>query len=278
MPETNEPLQQRYEERDTLVAAAKIAGEVIKPYFRNKHLDVWQKDDRSTVTEADIKANTALREALLTGSRADYGWLSEESADDLSRLEATRTFIVDPIDGTRAFVRGQDNFTVCLAITEGETIVASVIYCPMRDEMYDAVLGGGARLNGTAIRATGQDLVDGCRMLGQRQMFAHPSWPQPWPEMDIGYVNSTSYRLALVASGQYDATMALVPKSDWDVAPGTLLAREAGAAIGDHLGRSFTFGQSEPAQPGLVCAAAPLYPRVLERLAHLPSDLRTLRP
>ncbi|MEM0930286.1 MAG: 3'(2'),5'-bisphosphate nucleotidase CysQ [Pseudomonadota bacterium] len=265
-------------ERDALVDAAKVAGEVIKPFFRNKNLDVWQKDDRSTVTEADMKADEALREVLLSGSREDYGWLSEESADDLSRLDAERTFIVDPIDGTRAFVRGQDNFTICLAITEGEEVIAAAIYCPIKDEMYDAVKGGGARLNGETIEATGQAAVEDCRMLGQAQMFAHPAWPTPWPEMDIGYVNSTSYRLALVAAGDYDATIALARKSDWDVAPGALIAAEAGAWIGDHLGRSFTFGQSEPAQPGLVCAATPLYPHVLKRLAHLPSDLRTLRP
>ncbi|MEO1658043.1 MAG: 3'(2'),5'-bisphosphate nucleotidase CysQ [Pseudomonadota bacterium] len=278
MPETDRTLSSLHAERDALVDAARVAGEVIKPFFRNKNLDVWQKDDRSTVTEADMKADQALREALLTGAREDYGWLSEESADDLSRLGAERTIIVDPIDGTRAFVRGQDNFTVCLAVTEGEDVVAAVIYCPMRDEMYDAVKGGGARLNGEAITATCQEAVEDCRMLGQAQMFSHPAWPTPWPSMDIGYVNSTSYRLALVAAGDYDATIALTPKSDWDVAPGTLIAAEAGAWIGDHLGRSFSFGLSEPTQPGLVCAATPLYPRVLERLAHLPSDLRTLRP
>ncbi|MEO1042398.1 MAG: 3'(2'),5'-bisphosphate nucleotidase CysQ [Pseudomonadota bacterium] len=278
MPAIDLSLLSLKDERDALVDAARIAGEVIKPFFRNKNLDVWQKDDRSTVTEADMKADVALREALLTGPRREYGWLSEESADDFSRFDASRTIIVDPIDGTRAFVRGQDNFTVCLAITEGDKVIASAIYCPMKDEMYDAVAGGGARLNGMSITATTQDRVEGCRMIGQAQMFAHPSWPQTWPEMDIGYVNSTSYRLALVASGQYDATIALARKSDWDVAPGALIAAEADAWIGDHLGRPFTFGQSEAAQPGLVCTARPLSPAVLERLAHLPSDLRTLRP
>ncbi|MEM6913989.1 MAG: 3'(2'),5'-bisphosphate nucleotidase CysQ [Pseudomonadota bacterium] len=278
MPAIDLTLLSLKDERDALVDAAHIAGDVIKPLFRNKNLDVWQKDDRSTVTEADMKADAALREALLTGPRRDYGWLSEESADDLSRFDASRTIIVDPIDGTRAFVRGQDNFTVCLAITEGAHVIASAIYCPMRDEMYDAVAGGGARLNGSPISATSQSDVTGCRMLGQAQMFAHPSWPQPWPDMDVGYVNSTSYRLALVAAGAYDATIALARKSDWDVAPGALIAEESGAWIGDHLGRPFIFGQSEAAQPGLVCTATPLSSAVLERLAHLPSDLRTLRP
>ncbi len=278
MPETDHPLSSYKQDRDALVEAARIAGEVIRPFFRKKNLDVWQKDDRTSVTEADMKADAALREALLSGKRADYGWLSEESADDLSRLDSPRTIIVDPIDGTRAFIRGQDNFTVCLAITEGDDVVAGVIYCPIRDEMYDAYLGGGARLNGEPIRASARDAVKDCRMIGHTLMFLDPRWPRPWPSMDVGYVNSTSYRLALVASGDYDATVALARKSDWDVAPGALIAAEAGAWIGDHLGRSFTFGQREPVQAGLVCAATPLYPHVLKRLAHLPSDLRTLTP
>ncbi|MEM9810374.1 MAG: inositol monophosphatase family protein, partial [Pseudomonadota bacterium] len=223
-------------------------------------------------------ANSLLQEVLLSGIRNDYGWLSEETVDDQSRLHAQRTIIVDPIDGTRAFLRGEEEFTVCIAICEGCETVASVIYCPAKDEMFDAALGQGARLNDETIRASHQSTLQDSRMIGQRRMFDHPSWPHAWPAMDVIYKNSTSYRMALVASGVADGTIALARKADWDVAPGALIAKEAGALASDHLKRPFRFCQAEPVQPALVCTAAPLYPKVINRLAHLPSDLRTLQP
>jgi myo-inositol-1(or 4)-monophosphatase len=94
--------------------------------------------------------------------------------------------------------------------------------------------------------------------------------------MRLSYKNSTSYRLACVAAGRFDGTVALIPKPDWDAAPGALIAREAGAKVSDHLGRPFRFDRRPPEQPGLVCTAPRLYPRVIERLSHLPADLRSL--
>ncbi|MEM7515872.1 MAG: 3'(2'),5'-bisphosphate nucleotidase CysQ [Planctomycetota bacterium] len=264
-------------ERDALIGAAVEAGHAIMPMFRDAALDVWQKSDCSPVSEADMRANQVLREVLLYRERADYGWLSEESADDPDRTEKARTFIVDPIDGTRAFVKGDDQFTVCLAICEDGDLLASVIYAPARGELYAAAKDMGATLNGRPIAASLREDVEGSAMIGQKRMFQHPSWPKPWPPMEITYKNSTSYRMALIASGAFDATMALVPKADWDAAPGTLIAQEAGARVSDHLGRSFEFCRKNPVQPGLVCAAAPLYPRLIQRLSHLPSDLRSIQ-
>lgn len=277
MPETKDGLPSPDVERDALIGAAVEAGHAIMPMFRNAALDVWQKSDCSPVSEADMRANQVLREVLLRRERADYGWLSEESADDPDRRDKRRTFIVDPIDGTRAFVKGDDQFTVCLALCEDDNILASVIYAPARNELYAAAKGMGATLNGKPISASLCEDLENCAMIGQKRMFEHPSWPAPWPPMELAYKNSTSYRMALVARGDFDATLALVPKADWDAAPGTLIAREAGARVSDHLGRPFRFCQDEPVQPGLVCAAAPLYPRLIQRLSHLPSDLRSIQ-
>lgn len=264
-------------ERDVLIGAAREAGEAILPLWRDRSVKVWTKGDDSPVSEADMRADSVLREALLDGPRRSYGWLSEESADDQSRLEASRTIIVDPIDGTRAFLAGDDQFTVCLAITHGEQVVASVIHAPARDETFAAFLGGGSTLNGKPMRASSCTNLEDCLMLGQARMFQHPSWPQPWPQMEIHYKNSTSYRMACVAAGRFDGTLALVPKADWDAAPGALIAQEAGARVSDHLGRSFRFGQEKPEQRGLVCASPGLYPHLIERLSHLPGDLRSIQ-
>ncbi len=266
------------EERDALIGAAVEAGHAVMPMFRDGAIKRWSKADDSPVSEADMRANQVLQEALIKGPRRNYGWLSEESTDDPSRLERPRTIIVDPIDGTRAFLRGEDSFTVCLSICDGGQAIASVVYAPARDEIFAAAKGEGATLNGRTISASTCAELRGCRMIGQKRMFGHPRWPTPWPSMSIQYRNSTSYRMAMVAAGRADATIALLPKPDWDTAPGALIVAEAGGKVSDHLGRDFRFCREEPEQPGLVCAAAPLYPHIIERLGHLPSDLRTLKP
>ena len=277
MPATDRPLPSFEHERDALVGAAMEAASAILPLWRDRSVKVWTKGDDSPVSEADMRANAILQEVLHSGVRSHYGWLSEESADDQSRFSAQRTIIVDPIDGTRAFLEGKDCFTVCLAVTEGEQVVASVVYAPAREEIYAAARGAGATLNGEPISASQTETLAGSRMIGQRRMFEHPAWPEPWPSMDIHYRNSTAFRMASVARGQFDGTLALVPKADWDAGPGSLIAEEAGARIGDHHGQSFRFNQPAGEQRALVCAAAPLYPQLIRRLEHLPGNLRAIQ-
>ena len=263
------------EDHARLRDAVRAAGAAALTRFERHDARSWTKDDDSPVSEADIECNDILRERL-TETGDGYGWLSEESADDLSRLDAPRTWIVDPIDGTRAFLRGKPHFAVCVALVEAGQAVASAIFNPATDEFYEAVRGQGARRNGEPVAASRCEGLSGCEMLGSRAMFEHRGWPEPWPTMNLGYRNSTSYRLALVAEGRFDATLALVRKPDWDTAPGALIAQEAGARASDHLGEPFVFNQREPAQRALVCAGPALYPRLLERLAHLPGDLRRI--
>ena len=263
------------EDRARLHEAVRAAGAAALRRFQDHDARAWTKDDDSPVSEADLQANDILRERL-TEAGDGYGWLSEESADDPSRLTAPRTWIVDPIDGTRAFLRGKPHFAVCVALVEAGAPVLSVIFNPATDEFYEAEAGGGARRNGERISASGCAGLQGCQMLGSRTMFEHRGWPQPWPVMALGYRNSTSYRMALVADGRFDATLALVRKPDWDTAPGALIATEAGARASDHLGEPFVFNQAEPFQRALVCAGPALYPQILERLVHLPGDLRRI--
>src|SRR5690606_10424386 len=113
-------------------------------------LKTWTKEFNSPVSEADIVLDKFLRSALTT-ARPEYGWLSEETADTPERLLRRRIFIVDPIDGTRAFIRGETAWSVCLAVVEDGTSIAGVVYAPARDEMYEAARGAGARLNGSAL-------------------------------------------------------------------------------------------------------------------------------
>jgi len=260
-------MQDRAADLDLIVNAAHEAG-ALALKLRSAGLEVQYKEGDSPVTNADL-ATDALIKDRLTRARPDYGWLSEETADNPARRNHRRLFVVDPIDGTRAFIKDRPWWAVSIAVVEDDQPVAGVVFAPDLDETYSATADGGAWLNGTAIRASAQDLVEGCGMVGDARMFTHPAWPTPWPQMRIEARNSTAYRMCVIASGAFDATLALVPKFDWDLAAADLIAREAGAVVGDHLGRPFSYNGHKPAQPSLVCAAPRLAPLILERVRHI---------
>ncbi|WP_411288721.1 3'(2'),5'-bisphosphate nucleotidase CysQ [Phenylobacterium sp.] len=247
-----------------IVAAAHEAGELAAE-LRDRGLSVSYKAGDSPVTNADFAADRLLLDRL-GGARPTYGWLSEETADDPRRLAKKRLFLVDPIDGTRAFIKGKPWWAVCIAVIEGDRPIAGVVFAPQVGETYAATLGGGATLNGQPIRASEVDTVEGCGMVGDPQMFAHPGWPVPWPRMRIEPRNSTAYRMCLVAAGAFDATVAPVAKHDWDLAAADLIASEAGCFVGDHAGEIFRYNQRRPMQRSLICTAPGLAPLILERV------------
>jgi len=220
------------------------------------------------VTNADLAADELLKTTLRT-ARPDYGWLSEETVDDPARLSTRRLFVVDPIDGTRAFIAGQPFWTVCVAVVEAGRPIAGAIVAPQLSETYAAAAGGGATLNGRPIQASDAGSLEDCGMIAHPAMFRQEDWPKPWPKMRIARRNSTAYRLCLVASGAADATVTFAPKHDWDLAAADLIAREAGGFVGDHSGRTFTYNQAVPMQPSLVCAAPALAPLILDRVRHI---------
>ncbi len=252
---------------DLIRAAAREAGAVALA-MRADGLTTTAKPGGSPVTDADLAVDALLRDGL-RAARPAYGWLSEESPDDLVRLQAETLFIVDPIDGTRAYVQGRPWFTICIAVVRAGRPVSAVVYAPELDEMFEAAIGGGARLNGKIVRASDTDTLEDCAMVGDARMFAAEHWPTPWPAMTVKSRNSIAYRMALVAGGAFDAAIALTPKSDWDVAAADLIVTEAGGLATDHLGRAFTYNQAVPLQQSLVCAAPAVHPLILDRLSHL---------
>lgn len=234
-------------------------------------LTVWSKDGGSPVTNADIAVDSLLKQRL-GEARPDYGWLSEETADDPARLGKRRLFVVDPIDGTVAFFKERPWWAVSIAVVEDGVSIAGVVHAPELDETFTAISGGGALLNGAPIRASGANAVQDCRMLGDAPMFAHPAWREPWPPMHIETRNSIAYRMCLVAGGGFDAAIALSGKSEWDLAAADLICAEAGARVTDHKGRFYDYNQANPRKPSLICAAPDLHPLILDRVRHI--DLR----
>jgi len=250
-----------------IAEAARAAGELAVG-LRAQGLTIDFKEGDSPVSNADLAADQLLTE-ILRAARPDYGWLSEETADNTDRLSRSRLFVVDPIDGTRAYMKDRPWWAVSIAVVEGSRPTAGVIFAPDVAETYTAVVGQGARLNGQAIRASETAQVEGAGMVGDIRMFQHPAWPTPWPPMRVESRNSTAYRMCLVASGAFDGALALARKHDWDLAAADLIASEAGAVVGDHLGEGFTYNRPNPWQRSLLCAAPRLAPLILDRVRHI---------
>ena len=250
---------------DLITQAALEAGR-LSLRLRDAGLKVNRKAGGSPVTNGDLAVDALLTERL-RGARPDYGWLSEETADDPVRLAAERLFIVDPIDGTTAYLKGRPWFVVAIAVVEAGRTVAGVVHAPALDETYVAVRGGGATLNGAPIGPSAADGLEGCAMLAPPEMFNDPRWPTPWPPMRVERRNAIAYRMTLVAAGTFDAAVSLGPKHDWDLAAASLIAEEAGAAVTDRLGAPLRFNSAKATSRSLICCAPALHPLILARVA-----------
>ncbi len=247
-----------------LIRQAAIEAGAMAMDLRKAGLKTWSKSGGSPVTNADIAVDSLLKERLLA-ARPDYGWLSEETADDPARLGKTRLFVVDPIDGTAAYIKDLPWFSVAIAVVEAGRPISGIVHAPAVDETYSAARGGGARLNGSLITPSQTEALQDSAMLGDAKMFAHPAWRQPWPAMRFATRNSIAYRMALVAAGAFDAALALSAKNDWDLAAGDLIAAEAGAMTTDHKGAQFVYNRPSPLQTSMICATPALHPLILAR-------------
>jgi myo-inositol-1(or 4)-monophosphatase len=213
-----------------LLRSSAVAAGIIASSFFRRDVKSWTKENASPVSEADILVDRYLAGALLQ-ARPDYGWLSEETVDNPSRLNCDRVFVVDPIDGTRGFLRGEDSWTVSLAVVEKGVPVAGVVYAPARDEMYDACRGEGARLNGRTIRrsrrAGAAPVIPAAGAVHQEMQASGLNYTRG------PYYPSLAYRLVQVATGKLDAVASRRGSQDWDIAAATLILEECGVDIAD---------------------------------------------
>jgi myo-inositol-1(or 4)-monophosphatase len=246
-----------------LKQAVTDAGSLALDYFR-RDLAVSRKADGSEVSEADLAVDAALMHALLE-PRPAYGWLSEESEDDQKRLDRRAVWMVDPIDGTNAFLRHVPEWTVSAALVEDGLPVLGMVFNPATGEFFHAVRGGGAYLNDRRIEVSGRDAIEGARIIASGGLFKKRIWKEPWPGVESRWVNSVAYRLALVGAGQADATLSLSAKSEWDLAAGVLVVEEAGGTVTDHRGRGFLFNAPVPKFDSLVAAPPLLHAHLVER-------------
>ena len=236
--------------------------------FSSRSLTPGKRAKNDPVTEVDITIDQLLHTEL-TSARPDYGWLSEETKDSPDRLNKDSVWVVDPIDGTRAFVKGKPHFTICGALVHKGKPVVGVVYNPVTDELYSAMAGKGAKCNNDIIHVSNQDDIEGCRMMGSQSLFKHPDWKRPWPDMHIESRNSVALRMVLVASGTWDACISLRQKSDWDLAGADLIIREAGGVVTDHTGGHFDYNKKDPRHPSVVVASPLLHAKLIDRVAHI---------
>ena len=242
--------------------AAREAGEIAMRHFRNDP-DVWMKEGASPVSAADIAVDTFLRRTL-SAARPDYGWLSEETVDTPERLVARRTFVVDPIDGTRAFIQGRRTWCVSIAVVEAGTPLAGVLDCPARGEFYEARAGGPALLNGAPIAVAATHA--GPRVAGPKAMLRQaPSWLRGGPE--IAYIPSLAYRIAMVASGALDATFVKANAHDWDLAAADLILRRAGGRLIERDGAAPAYAGRDPRHGVLAAGSGALLDTMASVLA-----------
>lgn len=248
---------------DLLSRVVREAGAIARTIF-DRPCETWDKKDGSPVTEADLAVNEYLREHLCA-ARPDYAWLSEESEDQPWRFTANRIFVVDPIDGTRAFVRRLPQFAVSIAVLERERPIAATIYNPMTDECFTAAAREGARLNGAPIRVGSRESLEGCRMLASAAALSHPRWA-PWPAMHVENPISIAYRAALIAGGTFDAALTMGRLHDWDLAAADLIVREAGGHITAVDGAALRYNKLDAVQPPVLVAAPRLHAVIRSRL------------
>ena len=248
-----------------LTRAAWSAAETATRYIGGAMNVRHKAADGSPVTDADMAVNAVLEE-LLRSARPDYGWLSEESADDPARLGAEHVFIVDPIDGTRTFIEGSDSWAHSLAVARDGEITAAVVFLPMRERFYSAALGEGTRLNDVPVRASDVTTLETAQVLATKPSMQPDHWRSPMPELQRSHRPSIAYRLGLVAEGRFDAMLTLRPSWEWDIAAGALLLSEAGAMISDRSGQPIRFNAPHPKHDGVVAANPALHGEILGRL------------
>lgn len=251
------------EDFSLLKEAVTEAGSLALDYF-GRDLKASRKLDGSEVSEADLAVDAALKRKLLD-SRPGYGWLSEESEDDPIRLKRRSVWMVDPIDGTNAFLRHVPEWTVSAALVEDGLPVIGMVFNPASNEFFHATRGQGAYLNDRPIAVSDRAQIEGAHIIASGGLFKKRIWKEPWPGVQSRWVNSVAYRLALVAAGQADATLSLSAKSEWDLAAGVLVVEEAGGTVTDHRGQSLQFNAKVPKFNSLVAAPPRLHAHLIER-------------
>ena len=237
---------------------ARDAGKLIGK-IQAEGVEATCKEDLSPVTRADHEADALLKRELLALEPA--AWLSEETADNPDRLTETRLWVVDPLDGTKEFIKGMPEYSVAIALVEDGQPILGVVHNPATGDTFSAARGLGAYRNGVSIR-----VKEGDRLLASRSETKRGEFEPFEKEWDVEPIGSIELKLALVAAGDAAATFSRGPKHEWDVCAGALIVSEAGGIATDLFGEPLRFNQSFPKVKGILAGAPETYRRAQEQI------------
>ena len=257
-----------------LRAAMREAAALALPFFvrgEQTRARVWSKAGGSPVTEADVAVDTFLK-IRLSEVEPRAAWLSEETSDDPVRLDSELVWIVDPIDGTRAFLSGHPDWSIAVALLRAGTPVLGAVFAPATGRFYEAVAGQGATLDGRPIRVSDGTALEGARVTGPKPMQerllkgAERLGARPAVTV-IERVPSLALRVARVAEGAIDLGLVSKDSRDWDLAAADLILREAGGVVCDLDGHPAVYNRPEPRHGELLAAPRSLRDPALAALA-----------
>ena len=238
---------------EELAIIVREAGALATSY-RGAGLKHWTKHGDSPVSEADLAVDKLLRERL-TRLVPDAAWLSEETEDDRARLDAARLWVVDPIDGTRAYVNGRTDWSVSVALVAHGRPVAGAVFAPMEDGLYLAAAGEGASLEGVALKASATEGFEHAQAAGPKPMLAELAKDAP-TLVALPKIHSLALRLARVGSDKLQVAFASQDSHDWDLAAADIILHEAGAKLTTLAGETLAYN-SRDARHGALVAAGP---------------------
>lgn len=246
--------------RQTIDAVTEAADHALALWAGGKtKVERWEKTPGEMVCDADMDVNAMLKRAL-HDLAPDAGWLSEETADTAHRLGQDRVWVVDPIDGTRDYLRGRPGWAVSVALVEAGLPRFGILAAPARNELWIARAGEGATRNGRKLYASSRAQLHGARV---------PADVLPKADLDLTAVakpNSIALRMAMVAADEADLLATIRWGNEWDIAAAALIAMEAGASVTDALGRPLGFNRKDPTAFGVLCCAPGIHAAAVERL------------
>ena len=247
------------------IHAAIEASRAVFARFHPRAIETEYKSGHDPVTEADRALDAVLRKELL---REGEGWLSEESVDDPIRLQRSRVWVVDPLDGTREFVKGIPEFCVSIGFIEDGRPVAGGIYNPATGETFLGSVDSGVTYNGKPSQPSQRRSLKGASVLASRSEVKRGEWKAfENQNLEIRAMGSVAYKLALVSAGLADVTFTLTPKNEWDVAAGTALVLSAGGFVSTLDNTPLTFNNANPLLSGLLASGPFLREELLETVS-----------
>jgi myo-inositol-1(or 4)-monophosphatase len=253
--------------RPAVEAVVREAGALALPFFRpgaRTTADVWSKTGGSPVTEADVAVDTFLK-IRLSEIEPDAAWLSEETRDDPVRLRRSLVWVVDPIDGTRAFLSGNPDWSIAVALLRDGEPILGIVYAPVPNRFYLAIAGAGATRDGELITAVARDRLSGARVAGPRTLVERLS-THGEDIVTVEKIPSLALRIARVADGEIDLGLISANARDWDLAAADLVLREAGGTVTGLDGALPRYNRPDPVHGELVAAPRGLHRVVLDAM------------